>query len=60
VVSPEAPRIALVAPALEFHSTSETLLGALDPKIEVIRIGLAAGWRSGLRVMFRLCGSERP
>jgi hypothetical protein len=60
VVSPEPPRILLVAPALEFHSTIETLLGALAPLIEVTRIGLAADWRSGLRVMFRLRGDERP
>jgi len=60
VVSPEPPRILLVAPALEFHSTIETLLGALAPQIEVTRIGLAADWRSGLRVMFRLRGNERP
>lgn len=60
VVSPEPPRILLVAPALEFHSTIETLLGALAPRIEVTRIGLAADWRTGLRVMFRLRGDERP
>ena len=29
-------------------------------EIEVTRIGLAADWRSELRVMFRLRGSERP
>ncbi len=60
VVSREQPRILLVAPALEFHSTIETLLGALMPQIEVMRVGLAADWRSGLRVMFRLRGNERP
>jgi len=60
VVSREPPRILLVAPALEFHSTIETLLGALAPRIEVTRIGLAADWRSALRVMFRLRGNERP
>ena len=60
VVSPEPPRILLVAPALEFHSTTETLLSALAPHIEITRIGLAAGWRSALRVMFRLRGNERP
>ncbi len=60
VVSPQPPRILLVAPALEFHSTIETLLGALMPGIEVTRVGLAAAWRSGLRVMFRLRGNERP
>jgi hypothetical protein len=60
LISHEPPRILLVAPALEFHSTTETLLNALSPQIEVTRIGLAADWRSGLRVMFRLQGSERP
>src|SRR5579863_278767 len=56
----DAPRILLVAPALEFHSTTETVVGALTPEIEVTRIGLAADWRGGLRVMFRLRGDERP
>jgi RecB family endonuclease NucS len=60
VVRPEAPRILLVAPALEFHSTTETLLSSFPPEIEITRIGLAADWRSELRVMFRLRGSERP
>ena len=60
VLSREAPRILLVAPALEFHSTSEVVIGALHSEIEVMRIGLAADWRRELRVMFRLRGSEGP
>ena len=56
----EAPRVLLVAPALEFHSTTETVIGALSPEIEFTRIGLAADWRRELRVMFRLRGAERP
>ncbi len=60
VVSPQSPRILLVAPALEFHSTTETLISALSPEIEVTRVGLAADWRATLRVMFRLRGNERP
>jgi hypothetical protein len=60
VIRKEAPRILLVAPALEFHSTIETLLQALDPAIEYTRIGLAADWRHRLRVMFRLQGAEHP
>ena len=55
-----ARHVLLVAPALEFHSTSETLIGSLAPGIEIVRIGLAADWRSQLRVMFRLRGAERP
>jgi hypothetical protein len=56
----DPPRLMLVAPALAFHSTSETVLEFLRPDIEVTRIGLAADWRLGLRVMFRLRGAERP
>jgi hypothetical protein len=56
----DAPRIILVAPALEFHSTSEAVLSYLSPGIEIVRVGLAADWRRELRVMFRLRGSERP
>ena len=60
VIQPVAPRIVLVAPALEFHSTTETILAALNPAITITRLGLAADWRRGLRVMFRLRGSDRP
>lgn len=60
LISRESPRILLVAPALEFHSTTETLLAAFSPATDITRIGLAADWRSELRVMFRLRGSEKP
>ncbi|HVW86131.1 MAG TPA: hypothetical protein VHB50_15685 [Bryobacteraceae bacterium] len=56
----ESPRILLVAPALEFHSTSEIVLRFLQPGIDITRIGLAANWRRELRVMFRLRGAEQP
>ena len=56
----DAPRILLVGPALEFHSTTEIILGSIIPHIDFTRIGLAANWRSQLRVMFRLRGAERP
>ena len=57
---PEAPRLLLVSPSLEFHPATETLLSYFSPLIEVERIGLGADWRKGLRVMFRLMGAERP
>lgn len=60
VISRDAPRILLVAPALEFHSTTETILSAFLPQIDIVRIGLAADWRSALRVMFRLQGGQQP
>jgi len=56
----DAPRILLIAPALEFHSTTETMIGALAQNIDFTRIGLAVDWRKELRVMFRLRGAERP
>ena len=56
----EPPRILLVAPALEFHSTTESLTGLLKPEIEITRIGLAADWRRELRIVLRLQGAEKP
>lgn len=56
----EPPRILLIAPALEFHSTSETLIGFLKPEVEVVRIGLSAEWRKELKIVLRLRGAEAP
>lgn len=56
----DPPRLLLVAPALEFHPSSEAVLGYLRPDVEVTRIGLSADWRETPRVMFRLSGAERP
>jgi len=56
----ELPRLLLVAPALDFHPKTETILRYFAPRIEVERIGLGVGWRSELEVMFRLRGPERP
>jgi hypothetical protein len=57
---PDPPRLLLVSPSLEFHPTTETLLGFFAPAIEVQRVGLAVEWRKGLHVMFRLNGAQRP
>jgi hypothetical protein len=54
------PRLLLVSPSLEFHPTTETILGFFAPAIEVERVGLALEWRKGLQVMFRLSGAQRP
>ncbi len=59
-VSPKPPKLLLVAPSLEFHSTAETILSFFSPAIEVQRIGLANHWRSEIRTMFRLSGDDRP
>ena len=57
---PDPPRLLLVAPALDFHPKTEVILRYFAPQIAVERIGLGAGWRADLEVMFRLRGAERP
>jgi len=56
----DPPRLLLVAPSLEFHASTETILGFFSPAIRVERIGIGVEWRKGLQVMFRLTGAERP
>ena len=52
-LSKEAPRLLLVAPALEWHPTNEVVLRYLDPGIDIQRIGIGLKWRRGIEVMFR-------
>lgn len=59
-LSPLPPRLLLAAPALEWHSTTETILRYFDPSIEVERTGLAVEWQSGFRILFRLRGAHAP
>jgi hypothetical protein len=55
---PDDPRLLLVAPAFEFHSTSETLLRYYAPSIEVDRFGLGIEWQREIAVMYRLRGAQ--
>ena len=48
-----APLVYLVAPALRFHATTDTLLKYMTPEMEVIRVGLTENWRRGIRVVMR-------
>jgi hypothetical protein len=57
---PDPPRLLLISPSLEFHPTTETILGYFSPLIDVERIGVGVEWRRGLHVMFRLSGAQRP
>lgn len=59
-LSREWPRLLLVAPSLEFHPKTETVLRYFAPEIEVERIGLAVEWRERVQVMFRVPGAQRP
>ncbi|MEN6537234.1 MAG: hypothetical protein ABFD89_26515 [Bryobacteraceae bacterium] len=54
------PRLLLIAPSLEFHPTTETILRYFSPEIPIERIGLAVEWRRGLRVVFRFEGARKP
>jgi hypothetical protein len=47
------PLVYLVAPALRFHPTTDTLLHCLSPQLEVIRVGITENWRRGLSVIMR-------
>lgn len=47
------PLVYLVAPALRFHPATDELLRYVAPEVEVVRVGLAEGWRHGVRVVMR-------
>lgn len=59
-VDPRPPRLVLAAPALEFHPTTETLLGFFRPEVEVERVGLGVEWQLKPRVVLRARGAARP
>lgn len=52
-IAPLDPSLYLVAPALEFHPKTETLLRFFDARVPVIRLGLSANWRENLKVISR-------
>jgi hypothetical protein len=59
-LSNAAPRLILIAPALEFHETTETIVKYFSQEIEVRRIGVSARWRERLEIAFVLDGASRP
>jgi hypothetical protein len=52
-VRPDPPRLLLVVPALEFHSTNESLLRCFSSDVTVERIGVGIEWRRELQVVLR-------
>jgi len=50
----DAPRLLLVAPALDYHPSNETVLRYFSPEVPVERIGVGIQWRRELKVMFRV------
>jgi hypothetical protein len=49
----EPPRLLLVSPALDFHSSNERVLRYFSPRIPVERVGVGLEWRRELKVMHR-------
>jgi hypothetical protein len=49
----EPPRLLLVSPALDFHSSNELVLRYFSPAIPVERLGVGLQWRRELKVMYR-------
>lgn len=56
----QPPRLLLIAPGLDFHPTTETILRSFSPAIPVERIGLGVEWRKKLKVVFWVGGSASP
>jgi hypothetical protein len=56
----QSPRLLLVAPALNFHPATESILKYFPSTIEVVRIGVAMDWRRDLHVVFRAAGPGIP
>jgi hypothetical protein len=50
----------LVAPALCFHPTTETILSYFPAELDVVRIGLGMDWQREFQVVFRAQGAARP
>lgn len=56
----DPPRLLLVAPALDFHPTNDTVLRYFSPEVPAERVGVGLEWRQELRVMFRAPASRWP
>ena len=52
-LSPAAPLLLLVAPALHVHPATDILLNYLSPEIDWTFIGIDERWREGARAVFR-------
>ena len=56
----DPPRLLLVAPALHYHPTTDSILQAFTPAVEVDTIGVGMDWRAEMKVMFRKRRGARP
>ncbi len=53
-LSPEPPRLYLVAPSLRIHPVTETVLRYFKPEVEWTLLGLGERWRDNVKVVTRL------
>jgi hypothetical protein len=58
-LSPEAPLLCLVAPALHVHPTTDAILRYISPDIEWAFVGIDERWREGVRTVFRKRSQNR-
>ena len=60
-LSPEAPQLFLVAPALRIHPATETVLRHLSPRVEWTLVAIDERWRQEIKVVWkkRSSASER-
>jgi hypothetical protein len=52
-LSPEAPRLYLVAPALRIHPATEVVLRYLSPRVEWTLVALDERWRAKVKAVWR-------
>jgi hypothetical protein len=52
-LQPAPPIVYIIAPALRFHPTTDSLLRHITPEMEIVRIGLSESWRRGIHVKLR-------
>lgn len=52
-LKPDPPELLLVAPALQFHPATETVVGYLAPEVPVTLVGINEEWRRELKVVWR-------
>jgi len=52
-LSPEAPRLYLVAPALRIHPATELVLRYFSPRVEWALVALGERWRDKVKVVWR-------
>ena len=59
-ISRRSPRLLLIAPALEFHSTTERITAYFGAQVPLERIGLNAAWRTTLKKRYHQHDRGRP